>query len=233
MSVKSIVPLHGLVVVTLLAATATFAADDTASKPEKLAIWPNDSSPIGGGNSEKRNVFITVHRPGAAKANGAAMVICPGGGYQRLVVEAEGHEIAQWLVAHGMTGIVLEYRMPGGRSSVPLLDAQRAIRTARARAGEWKIDPKRVGILGFSAGGHLASTAGTHFDPGKSDAVDPIERVSSRPDFMLLVYPVITMSDKGNAGTRTNLLGREPKPEMLEKFSNEKQVTDRTPQESE
>jgi acetyl esterase/lipase len=229
MSFNCIVRTHGLVILLLLAATETLAADKPGPKPEKLAIWPNDSAPIGAGNFEKENTFITVHRPAADKANGAALVICPGGGYQRLVVDAEGHGIAQWLVAHGITGIVLEYRMPRGRSSVPLLDAQRALRTARARAGEWKIDPKRIGIIGFSAGGHLASTAGTHFDDGKSDAADPIERVSSRPDFMVLVYPVITMSDIGNAGTRTNLLGREPKPDLLELFSNEKQVTDRTP----
>ena len=119
--------------------------------------------------------------------------------------------------------------MPHGRPYVPLLDAQRAIRITRARAGEWKIDPKRIGIIGFSAGGHLASTAGTHFDDGKPRAADPIERVSSRPDFMVLVYPVITMTDKGSALTRKNLLGLEPKPELLNLLSNEMQVTDHTP----
>jgi acetyl esterase/lipase len=229
MPFQFIVRRQSLIVSLLLAATSSLVADEPAPKPEKLAIWPDDSAPIGAGNFEKANTFITIHRPAAAKANGAAVLICPGGGYQRLVVEAEGHGIAQWLNEHGVAGIVLEYRMPHGRSHVPLLDAQRAIRIARARAGEWKIDPKRVGIIGFSAGGHLASTAGTHFDGGKPDAADPIERFSSRPDFMVLVYPVITMTDKGSALTRTNLLGREPKPELLDLFSNEKQVIERTP----
>lgn len=227
MSFKLVDRLCAPFVMLLLFATVTLAGDETAPKPEKLAIWPENSVPVGDGASEQGNVLITVYRP--TKANGAAMVICPGGGYQRLVVDAEGHGIARWLGEHGIAGIVLEYRMPRGRSLVPLLDAQRAIRTVRARAGAWNIDPQRIGIIGFSAGGHLASTAGTHFDDGKSDAADPIERVSSRPDFMVLVYPVITMTATGHAGSRDNLLGREPGPDQLELFSNEKQVSDRTP----
>jgi acetyl esterase/lipase len=146
-----------------------------------------------------------------------------------LVTGAEGHGIAGWLNGHGITGIVLEYRLPGGRSFVPLLDAQRAIRTVRSHAGQWNIDPNRIGIIGFSAGGHLASTAGTHFDDGDPAAADPSERVSSRPDFVILVYPVVTMGELTHRGSKRNLLGADPKPELVELFSNERQVTERTP----
>jgi acetyl esterase/lipase len=144
-------------------------------------------------------------------------------------VGAEGHGIAKWLSSHGITGVVLEYRLPAGRPFVPLLDAQRAIRTARANAKEWSLKPERIGIMGFSAGGHLASTAGTHFDAGDPKAEDPIARVSSRPDFMILVYPVITMDAKTHGGSKFNLLGANPKPDLVDLFSNEKQITDRTP----
>jgi acetyl esterase/lipase len=172
-------------------------------------------------------VFITVHR--AAKPNGAAIVICPGGGYGGLVTGGEGHGIAAWLNKHGITGVVLEYRLPAGRTYVPLLDAQRAIRTVRARATEWGVDPARIGIMGFSAGGHLASTADTHFDEGDPKATDPIARVNCRPDFAILIYPVISMGDKTHQGSKNNLLGANPSKELVELFSNEKQVTDKTP----
>ena len=146
-------------------------------------------SAVGEGRTEVAASRITIHRPAPDKANGAAIVICPGGGYGGLVVQAEGHGIAGWLVRHGITGVVLEYRLPAGRRMVPLIDAQRALRTVRFHASDWKLDPKKIGIIGFSAGGHLASTAGTHFDAGNPQAADPIERVSCRPDFMILVYP--------------------------------------------
>jgi acetyl esterase/lipase len=112
---------------------------------------------------------------------------------------------------------------------VPLLDAQRAIRTVRAKAKEWDLDPAHIGIMGFSAGGHLASTAGTHFDTGEADSADPVQRLSCRPDFMILVYPVISMGDKGHQGSRNNLLGKNPDAKLVELFSNEKQVTAKTP----
>ena len=196
--------------------------------PEKLSLWPGQA-PVGDGKFEAANAFITVHRPAPEKANGAAMVICPGGGYGGLVTGAEGHGIAKWLNQHGIAGIVLEYRLPRGRAFVPLLDAQRAIRTVRFNAKTWGIDPARIGIIGFSAGGHLASTAGTHFDDGDPKAADPVDRVSCRPDFAVLVYPVVTMGAKTHGGSKANLLGRNPKPEMVDLFSNEKQVTDKTP----
>jgi len=231
--------LAGFITLTVALAWPVAAAETAATPSEKIALWPGPA-PVGDGTFETRNASITVHRPDSEKANGAAVVICPGGGYGGLVVGPEGHGIAQWLNQHGIAGIVLEYRLPGGRPFVPLLDAQRAIRTVRARAKEWNVDPDRIGIIGFSAGGHLASTAGTHFDTangtrsvpatlGQPNAADPIDRVSCQPDFMILVYPVITMNEKTHSGSKANLLGRDPKPELLDLFSNEKQVTAETP----
>jgi acetyl esterase/lipase len=195
-------------------------------RTERVPLWP-DQAPVGDGAFEKGDAVMTVYRP--AKANGAAAVICPGGGYGGLVTGAEGSGIARWLNAHGVTGIVLEYRLPRGRAFVPLLDAQRAIRMVRAKAKEWGCDPQRIGIIGFSAGGHLASTAATHFDAGNAGAKDPIERLGCRPDFAVLVYPVITMSEKTHSGSKQNLLGLTPSPEAVALFSNEKQVTRETP----
>jgi acetyl esterase/lipase len=193
-------------------------AEDKPAELERIALWPD--------NPESKSE-ITPHLPD--KGNGAAMVICPGGGYGGLVMGPEGHGIANWLNEHGIAGIVLKYELPQGRAMVPLLDAQRAIRMTRSHAKEWGIDPNRIGIIGFSAGGHLASTAGTHFDAGDAKAADPIEQVSSRPDFMVLVYPVITMGEKTHGGSKHNLLGKEPSEENIKLFSNELQVTKITP----
>ena len=216
-----------IAVTFLLAATAAPAADPPArAEPERLKLW-DGHAPQGDGTFEKADAFVTVHRP--EKPNGTAVVICPGGGYGGLVTGAEGHGIAAWLNKYGVTGVVLEYRLPKGRPYVPLLDAQRAIRSVRANAKAWGIDPAKIGIMGFSAGGHLASTAGTHFDTGDPKAADPIERQSSHPDFMVLVYPVVTMGEKGHAGSRRNLLGPNPDEKMVTLFSNETQVTDKTP----
>ncbi len=159
-----------------VAAMAVHAADAPrkTSQPEVLKLW-NGHAPTGAGKFEEADARITVHKPD--KANGAAIVICPGGGYGGLVTGPEGHGIAAWLNRHGITGVVLEYRLPAGRPYVPLLDAQRAIRTVRSHARDWGIDPARIGIMGFSAGGHLASTAGTHFDDGDPKAADPIDRI--------------------------------------------------------
>ncbi|MDA1142881.1 MAG: alpha/beta hydrolase [Planctomycetota bacterium] len=197
-------------------------------KPERLLIWPS-SAPVGDGTEEKVEVPITVHLPTPEEADGTAMIICPGGGYGGLVTGAEGHGIAKWLVQHGIAGVVLEYRLPRQRPFVPLLDAQRALRTVRAHSGKWGIKPDRIGIIGFSAGGHLASTAVTHFDAGDPKADDPIGRLSSRPDFGILVYPVVSMGAVTHGGSRKNLLGPNPKPELIELFSNETQVTKQTP----
>lgn len=208
-------------------ATAPSAGPATkaAPQPEKIQLWGGEA-PVGEGKTAKEDATITVHRP--AKPNGTAIVICPGGGYGGLVTGGEGHGIAAWLNGHGITGIVLEYRLPGGRQMVPLLDAQRALRLARSKAGDWQLDPKRIGIMGFSAGGHLASTAATHFDAGAPDAADPVAKQSCRPDFAILVYPVISMGEKGHGGSRQNLLGAAPAPESVRLFSNELQVTAQT-----
>lgn len=195
-------------------------------EPERLKLW-NGRAPLGDGHFEKGDARITVHKP--EKPNGTVIVICPGGGYGGLVTGPEGHGIAAWLNEHGITGVVLEYRLPAGRSFVPLLDAQRAIRTVRANAKTWGLDPAKVGIMGFSAGGHLASTAGTHFDDGDPKTDDLIDRNSCRPDFMVLVYPVVTMGEKAHQGSRTNLLGKNPEAKLVALFSNEKQVTPKTP----
>jgi acetyl esterase/lipase len=203
------------------------AADGPAkAKPERQKLWDNNA-PQGDGTFEKAEAWITVHKP--EKPNGTAIVICPGGGYGGLVTGGEGHGIAAWLNGHGITGVVLEYRLPKGRPFVPLLDAQRAIRTVRANAKAWGIDPAKVGIIGFSAGGHLASTAGTHFDDGNPQAENAIEKQSSRPDFVILVYPVISMGEKGHGGSRNNLLGGKPDEKLVKLFSNELQVTAKTP----
>jgi len=207
--------------------TGVAAAADPV--PPRTPLWAG-GAPNGDGTNDSANGFLTVHLASADKANGAAMVICPGGGYGGLVVGAEGHGIAKWLNSHGIAGIVLEYRLPKGRSTVPLLDARHAIRTVRAKAAEWKLDPKRIGIIGFSAGGHLASTAAVHFDAGSTDSNDPIETgFSSRPDFAVLVYPVVSMGPIGHGGSRRNLLGTMPTEESIAYFSNEKQVTKDTP----
>jgi acetyl esterase/lipase len=216
------------VAITVTSSWLAISIQAATPNPEKLSLWPNQA-PVGGGKFEPATAFITVHQPSPEKANGAAMVICPGGGYGGLVTGAEGHGIAEWLNRHGIAGIVLEYRLPRGRSFVPLLDAQRAIRTIRSNARPWNINPNRIGIIGFSAGGHLAATAGTHFDGGDPKAADPVDRVSCRPDFAILIYPVVTMGAKTHGGSKANLLGRNPKPELVELFSNEKQVTDKTP----
>lgn len=214
------------IIALLFIAGSAFARDKQDNQPKRIGLW-NKRAPVGDGLFQDADAWITVHRP--EKATGAAVVICPGGGYGGLMTGPEGHGIAKWLNGHGVTGVVLEYRLPAGRSSVPLLDAQRALRTVRANAKTWNLDPKRIGIMGFSAGGHLASTAGTHFDTGDPDAADSVQRVSCRPDFLILVYPVITMGAKGHAGSRNNLLGKSPPEKLVEQFSNEKQVTPQTP----
>src|SRR4051812_7735252 len=165
-------------------------------------------------------------------ANGTSVIILPGGGYGALAMTYEGLDVADWFTSFGVTAFVLKYRMhgTGHMHPVPMMDGQRAIRTVRARAAEWKIDPSRIGVLGFSAGGHLASTLGTHFDKGNAKSADRIERVSSRPDFLILCYPVISLTaPTAHAGSIKNLLGEKPDPKLLQSLSNETQVTPQTP----
>jgi acetyl esterase/lipase len=192
----------------------------------RMPLWPG-TAPHADAARGGTNAFITVFRP--TDPNGAIVVICPGGGYGGLAKEPEGDGIARWLNRHNITGVVLEYRMPTGNHAVPLLDAQRALRWTRSQAKDWGCDPERIGIIGFSAGGHLASTAATHFDHGNSQAADPVERFGCRPNFTILIYPVITMGAWTHNGSKQNLLGPNPSPEIVKLFSNELQVTDQTP----
>lgn len=178
---------------------------------------------------------IEVYLPSPRNANGMAVVICPGGGYSGVAYDWEGTEVAKWLNTHGIAGIVLKYRMPGAKSNIirhisPLMDAQRAMRYTRHHAKEWNIDPEKVGVMGFSAGGHLASTLGVHYDKGWKETDDPIDQLSARPDFMILMYPVISMTDNSmHKGSRNNLLGPDLDPALAEYFSTEKQVHKDTP----
>ena len=168
----------------------------------------------------------------SAPSTGSAVIILPGGGYGALAMTYEGLDVADWFGSFGVTAFVLKYRMhgTGHMHPVPMMDGQRAIRTVRARAAEWKLDPSRVGVLGFSAGGHLASTLGTHFDKGNAKSSDPIEHVSSRPDFLILCYPVISLTaPTAHRGSIQNLLGKTPDPKLLNSLSNETQVTPQTP----
>jgi acetyl esterase/lipase len=201
--------------------------------PAEVPLWTSEV-PGALGTSDRDKPTLTVHLPPADKANGTAVVVCPGGGYGFLASDHEGKQPAEWLNKLGVAAFVLKYRIHTKEAPyqhpAPLLDAQRALRTVRARAKEWHVNPQRIGIWGFSAGGHLASTAGTHFDDGKPDASDPIDRVSCRPDFLILAYPVITlMAPTTHMGSRQNLLGANPEEKMLESLSNDRQVTAKTP----
>ena len=208
----------------LLIMLASLARAQTA-----IPLWP-DGAPGALGKEDKDIPTITPYLADAANATGAAMVILPGGGYGGLAPH-EGKGYADWLVTNGISCFVVKYRLgPGGYHHPAMLqDAARAVRLVRAHAEEWKIDPKRVGIMGSSAGGHLASTLLTHFDAGKADASDPVERQSSRPDVGILCYAVITMGPNTHQGSKNNLLGKEPDPELVKNLSNETQVTKDTP----
>jgi acetyl esterase/lipase len=200
-----------------------------AQPTNSLPLWP-DGAPGALGTAEKDIPTLTPFFAGAEKATGAAMVVCPGGAYQHLAPH-EGEVYAQWLNEHGISAFVLKYRLgPGGyRHPAMLQDAARAVRLVRAHADEWKLDPKRIGIIGSSAGGHLASTLMTHFDAGDSNAVDVIERQSSRPDLGILCYAVITLGKFAHQGSKINLLGTNAPPELVQELSNELHVTKDTP----
>jgi acetyl esterase/lipase len=178
---------------------------------------------------------IAVFLPSKSNATGEAVVICPGGGYHILAYDWEGSDIARWLSSRGIAAMVLKYRLPVSKSNIiphksPLMDAQRAFRMVRYHAGSWNIDPGKIGIMGFSAGGHLASTLSTHFDAGDPGNNDPVEKISCRPDFSILVYPVISFTEEfSHSGSRTALLGEDPDPELVRYYSNELQVSEDTP----
>jgi len=211
-----------------LLATAMFAQPINMAKPELL--WP-DGAPGALGTADTDKPSLTPYLVPEGRGTGTAVVVCPGGGYAHLASDHEGVQVAQWLNSLGVSAFVLQYRLgPRYHHPIELGDAQRAIRTVRSKAAEYRVLPDRVGIMGFSAGGHLASTAATHFDTGKTDARDPIDRVSSRPDFAVLVYPVITLTEPyTHHGSRDNLLGPDPDPKLVASLSNELQVTANTP----
>lgn len=201
-----------------------------AAEPMRITLW-KDGAPNALGNEEKDRPRINVFLPEKDRADGAAVLICPGGGYRGLAIDHEGWQFAEWFNSFGVAAIVLEYRHSGkgyGHPN-PMLDARRAMRTIRQHAKEWKIDPGRIGIIGFSAGGHLASTVGTHFEPVEKP-VDEIDKVDSRPDFMILCYPVVQFNATvTHKGSQHNLIGPDASEALCDYYSNEKQVSDKTP----
>lgn len=195
-----------------------------------ILVWPN-GAPGAKGNTPADKPSLTIFRPSKENDTGSGVLVCPGGGYVFEAMDKEGYKVAKWLNTLGIAAFVLKYRHGNRyRYPAPFEDATRAMRIIRDRAAEWHIKKDKIGIMGFSAGGHLASTVGTHFDMGNPNAKDPLKRVSSRPDFMILVYPVITMEDSfTHEGSKHALLGPNPNPKLVELLSNEKHVTSKTP----
>jgi acetyl esterase/lipase len=210
---------------------ASAFGDEPSSDHEVLKLWPGGTPGAKGTDPDKDVPTLTAWLPKPEMATGSAVVICPGGGYGMLAVDHEGKQVAEWLNSLGVAGFVLKYRLgPRYHHPAMLQDAGRAIRTVRAGGKKWNVDPHKIAIIGFSAGGHLASTAATHFDAGKPDAEDPIERVSSRPDRAILVYPVVALATPyGHSGSKRNLLGDNPSEDQVRFLSNETQVTAETP----
>ncbi len=223
--------IHACAVLALLLLASPIVC--IASEPPVEVLWPT-GAPGAKGTADGDIPKLTIYLPDKDKATGAGIVICPGGGYGHLAMDHEGHQIAQWLNSFGVAGFILQYRHrnsgAGYGHPAPLQDAQRAVRTVRSRAREWDVKPDRIGILGFSAGGHLTSTALTHFDNKVYEPRDDIDQASARPDFGVLIYPVISFVEPfTHVGSRRNLLGADASQEMMEKFSSERQVTARTP----
>lgn len=206
---------------------------------ETILLWPDgppDSNGLSGPEVEDRCVgnitepSLIVYHPDATNATGAAVLVIPGGGYSVVCLDHEGSAVAEWLTRVGFTVGVLKYRLPNGHHEVPLQDAQQAIRLMRNRAAAWNVATDRIGVLGFSAGGHLASTVGTHFTEDFSSGKGDHLNLSHRPDFMVLVYPVITMMDDyTHRGSQQALLGEKPAELELKRFSNHLNVTEQTP----
>lgn len=199
---------------------------------KSVALWA-DGAPHQHGELETDTPRLCCHLPERRPTATPAVIICPGGGYEMLALQHEGFNVADWFRERGVAACVLVYRLPSDSylHPVPLLDAQRAVRLVRSQSSAWNIRPDRIAIMGFSAGGHLASSLLTHFDGGNALAPDPVDRQSCRPDFGLLVYPVITFTIPGVTHTfsKARLLGPGPSPELVVDLSNEKQVTSETP----
>jgi acetyl esterase/lipase len=211
-------------------AMGLLCGQQAGSEPEVVVLWP-DGAPGALGNADADRPTLTLYPAAEQNSTGTAVVVCPGGGYRALAMDHEGVQIARWLNSIGVAAFVLKYRLgPRYHHPAQLNDAQRALRYVRLNAERFQIDRGRVGIWGFSAGGHLASTTATHFDRGESGAAERIDRMSSRPDFSILGYPVISFTTEyGHEGSRRNLLGENPDPKLMELLSNEKQVTAETP----
>ena len=224
-----------IVIVCIILSVSAFAQDKV------MKVWPNGAPDDNGMTKPEekydgvrvRNVSeaeMYIYLPEKKNNTGVAVVICPGGGYWIEAMDHEGYDMAKWLAERGVAGIVLKYRLPYGHDKIPSEDARRAMRIVRSNAEAWGINPGKIGIAGSSAGGHLASTVGTRFDTGLKDSKDPLEWVSCRPDFMLLLYPVITFRESfGHMGSRKNLIGEGNDWKMVEKYSNELHVTPETP----
>jgi acetyl esterase/lipase len=225
----------------ILLSALFFASSFLSAQDLTLKVWPN-GAPNDNGMKEPeekydgvrvRNVSeaeMYVYLPEKENNTGAAVVICPGGGYWIEAMDHEGYDIAKWLQSQGVAGIVLKYRLPYGHHEIPSCDARQTMRIVRANAKEWGIDPGKVGIAGSSAGGHLASTVGTVFDLGDPQSTDPIKKMSCRPDFMLLLYPVISFNEAvGHMGSRKNLIGEGNDWKLAKQYSNELNVTKETP----
>lgn len=228
--------LIGLITMHQLQAQDTIPLYPNGSIPNSKPVENTEKSETAPGGilviSNVTRPTLTVYLPPADKANGTAVIICPGGGYRVLAADHEGEQVARVLNQWGVTAFVLKYRLPSPETMQdptigPLQDAQRAIQYVRENAKLWQLEPKQIGIMGFSAGGHLAGSAAVHFDDAYID--NPL-KTSLRPDFAILVYPVISFSDEiGHKGSRENLLGKEPDPNKVKYFSLEKQVTKKTP----
>jgi len=215
---------------------AGLAMGQQAQKPwtttlgKTVLLWPN-GAPGAQGDEDMDKPSLTIYLPKGENATKTGVVVAPGGGYQHLAMEKEGEQYALWLNRHGVAAFVLKYRLgPKYHYPVELEDAQRAIRMVRANAAEYGVDPDRIGMWGSSAGGHLTATAGTKYDAGNPQATDPVDRVSSRPEFLILAYPVITFeAPYAHTGSRKYLLGDDPDPALVASLSAETQVTGDTP----
>jgi acetyl esterase/lipase len=222
-------PRISLLLLAFVVFGGSFVQGETVG-PEPMLLWP-DGAPGKQGDEATDKPELRVYLPKKELATGTGVVICPGGGYAVVATDHEGHQVAKWFNSIGVAGFVLKYRLsPRYRHPAPLQDVQRAIRFARANAEKYGLSSRRIGVMGFSAGGHLASTAATHFDSGKPGDKDPIEHVSCRPDFVVLGYPVISLQESfAHKGSARNLLGENPDAAMLELLSNDKQVTKDSP----
>lgn len=217
---------------------ALLAAVALSAQPNPLPIHDSQVMPLWSGaapgalgNAEDDTPTLTVYLPRNTPMGMTAIIVLPGGGYRNLAMNHEGRQVANYLNAAGLAAFVLKYRLgPRYHHPIEMDDAQRAIRIVRSHADDWHVDPARIGVMGFSAGGHLAATVSTHFDSGQPTAADPVDRAGSRPDFAILAYPVISMTEPWtHQGSKTNLLGENPPAELARSLSADLAVTPQTP----